>query len=186
MKILAFAASNNRQSINRVLVEHAAVHAQSINSIFDEVEFLDLNDFEMPIYSPDREKENGIPDQAQTFFTKIGQADAIIVSFAEYNGSVTAAWKNIFDWMSRIKMKLWQGKPMVILAASPGQRAGQNVLMYNEMLAPHFGADLKGKAGFGSWSQIWDANNKTFTNQEDQQKLLDALAGLGPIDNEKR
>ncbi len=185
MKLLAFAATNSRQSINRELVTHAATHVQSTNPDFDDVEFLDINDFEMPIYAPDREREDGIPRQAKTFFAKIAQADAILVSFAEHNGSVTAAWKNLFDWMSRIESTLWHNKPIVFLSASPGPRAGQGVLMYNEMIAPHFGADLRGKAGFGPWSQIWDAEKSRFSNPKDQQRLTEALAGLTQISDRR-
>lgn len=50
-------------------------------------------------------------------------AYALLVSFPAHNGFVAAAWNNIFDWMSRIEPKLWQGKPMVMLAASPAPRA---------------------------------------------------------------
>jgi NAD(P)H-dependent FMN reductase len=93
-----------------------------------EVEFVDLNDYEMLIYSIDRERQGGIQHEAQAFFDKIGTTNAIIVSFAEHNGSVTVAWKNIFDWMSRIEMKLWRGKPVVMLAAIPGPGAGAQLL----------------------------------------------------------
>ena len=135
LKILAFAASNSRNSINRDLVEHAASRFRDEIEAEAEIEFLDLNDFEMPIYSIDRERANGIPTPARTLFEKIGAADALLVSFAEHNGFVSAAWKNTFDWMSRIEMKIWQGKPVVMLAASPGPRAGANVLASQQMLA---------------------------------------------------
>jgi NAD(P)H-dependent FMN reductase len=59
---------------------------------------LDLNDYEMPIYSIDRETEDGIPEEAQRFYDELGAVDAILISFAEHNGAYTAAYKNIFDW----------------------------------------------------------------------------------------
>ncbi|MEM7718463.1 MAG: NAD(P)H-dependent oxidoreductase [Pseudomonadota bacterium] len=176
MKVLAFAASNNSQSINRVLVGYAATR---LGELFPsvEVEFLDLNDFEMPIYSPDREKADGVHPLAQSFYERIGTADAVLVSFAEYNGFVTAAWKNIFDWMSRIDAKVWRDKPLVILAASPGKRAGANVLATQEQLAPFFGGDLKGKYGVGKWAEAWDGS--TLTRQDDVEGVDHALLGFG-------
>jgi NAD(P)H-dependent FMN reductase len=63
MKVLAFAASSSRQSINKQLAQYTANQIDNAD-----VELLDLNDFEMPIYSSDRENESGIPEQAQTFF----------------------------------------------------------------------------------------------------------------------
>jgi hypothetical protein len=36
------------------------------------METLDINDYEMPIYSPEREKAGGIPEEAQKFYDKLG------------------------------------------------------------------------------------------------------------------
>lgn len=178
MKILAFAATNSRISISRALVEYAADRLQSDILPGAEIQFLDLNDFAMPIYSIDRETEGGIPPEARAFFDAIGAADAVLVSFAEHNGSSTAAWKNIFDWMSRIEMKLWQGKPVVMLAATPGPRAGAGVLGGQEMIAQFFGADVRGKLGIGKWAEVWDGETRTFINPEDKEALRNALGGL--------
>ena len=41
-----------------------------------------------------------------TYLLDVGDADAGLVSFAEHNRTVTSAWKNLFDWMSRIDMKV--------------------------------------------------------------------------------
>ena len=177
MKILAFAASNSRNSINRLLIDHATTRLQQMQAGI-EVETLDLNDYEMPIFSVDREREAGIPAPAQEFFARIGAADAVLVSFAEHNGFVTAAWKNVFDWMSRIEMKLWQNKPVVMLAASPGGRAGANVLASQQMIAPLFGADLRGSLGIGAWFEGWDAEAKRLTRPEEIAALDDLLGQL--------
>lgn len=186
MNILAFAATNSRNSINRALVEHAVSRLQAEILPEAEVEVLDLNDYEMPIYSIDRQRESGIPAEARTFFDKIGAADAVLVSFAEHNGSTTAAWKNIFDWMSRIEMKLWQGKPLVMLAASPGPRAGAGVLGSQEMLAPHFGADLRGVHGIGKWAETWDDEKGTLARAEDLASLDNVLNALVAARDVKR
>ncbi|MBW3098354.1 NADPH-dependent FMN reductase [Pseudohoeflea coraliihabitans] len=178
MKILAFAASNSRNSINRTLVAHAAAQLQSDIQPGAEIEILDLNDFDMPVYSIDRETESGIPAQARAFFDAIGAADAVLVSFAEHNGTVTSAWKNIFDWMSRIDMKVWQGKPVVFLAATPGPRAGAGVLSGQEQIAPFFGADLRGVLGVGIWSEAWDAENGVLARAEDVAALDKVLTAL--------
>ncbi|MFT7580823.1 MAG: NAD(P)-dependent dehydrogenase (short-subunit alcohol dehydrogenase family) [Myxococcota bacterium] len=133
-RILAFAASTSSTSINRKLVGYAASLVADA-----EVELLDLNDFEMPIYSGDVERDQGIPALAQAFLDKIAASDALIVSFAEHNGSYTAAFKNIFDWASRIETKVFQDKQMVMLSTSPGRRGGQTVLAQAVSAAPRFG-----------------------------------------------
>ncbi|MFT6656713.1 MAG: NAD(P)H-dependent FMN reductase, partial [Marinomonas primoryensis] len=106
MKILAFGASSSRQSINKALASYTANLVAGA-----EITVLDLNDFDMPIFSEDIEKSAGVPVQAQAFVDAIAQTDVIVVSFAEHNGSYSAAYKNIFDWASRIEKAVYQNKP---------------------------------------------------------------------------
>ena len=142
MKILAFAGSNSKTSINKQLVEAAITQLK--NGLFPDVEaeVLDLNDFEMPLYRPDREEDSGIPEEAKNFYQKIGEADALIISFAEHNGSYVAAYKNLFDWTSRIDMKVYQDKPTLLMSSSPGKGAAATILRLAAESAPYFGMDL--------------------------------------------
>lgn len=122
-KIVAFGASNSKNSINKKLATFAA------NQVSDaEVNLLDLNDFEMPIYGIDKENETGIPNLAKDFKNHLKKADGIIISLAEHNGAYTTAFKNIMDWISRMEGSTWEDKPMLLLATSPGARGGQTVL----------------------------------------------------------
>lgn len=174
MKILAFAASNSRSSINKSLVTYAANLVKGAD-----VDILDLNDFEMPIYSSDREDESGIPPLAQAFFAKITEADAIMISFAEHNGSYTTAYKNIFDWMSRIDMKVYQGKPTVLLATSPGPGGASTVLSAAKTSAPYFGMDVKANLSVGRFYDEFDMEKAEFNNGEIKDKLLTVVSYLG-------
>ena len=123
LKIVAFGASNSRNSINKKLADYAA------NKILNaEVNLLDLNDFEMPIFSIDREVESGVHPLAIAFRNQLHLADGIIISFAEHNGAYSAAFKNIFDWISRGGPNIWGNKPMFLLATSPGDRGASTVL----------------------------------------------------------
>jgi len=122
-KILAFGASNSKNSINKKLADYASAQLQGAD-----IDLIDLNDFEMPIFSIDREKENGIPNAAKEFREKILNADGIIISFAEHNGSYTAVFKNISDWISRLDNKIWRDKLMFIMSTSPGGRGAILVL----------------------------------------------------------
>jgi NAD(P)H-dependent FMN reductase len=54
--------------------------------------------------------------------------DGFILSLAEHNGSYAAAFKNIFDWSSRIESNIFRDKPLLLMATSPGARGGQSVL----------------------------------------------------------
>ena len=155
MKILAFAASNSRQSINGQLVRHACNVLTTEIALDAQIEFLDLNDYEMPIYSIDREKASGIPEAAQAFYNKIGSVDALIISFAEHNGAYTVAFKNVYDWASRINAKVYQGKRLLALSASPGRRGGANVLALATGAAPRFGADLRAQMSVGPFGEVF-------------------------------
>jgi chromate reductase, NAD(P)H dehydrogenase (quinone) len=121
--ILVFGASNSRNSINKKLALYAS--SQIKNS---EINLVDLNDFEMPIFSVDMERENGIPRQAHKFGEYINKSDGIIISLAEHNGNYTAAFKNILDWVSRIESSVWKNKPMFLMGTSPGGRGAKTVL----------------------------------------------------------
>ncbi|WP_318496023.1 NADPH-dependent FMN reductase [Photobacterium leiognathi] len=173
MKLLAFAATNSQQSINRALVTYAA---SQVNA--DEVEILDLNDFEMAIYSIDRENASGIPEQAQLFFDKIGQADAILISFAEHNGTYTSAYKNIFDWASRINQKFYQQKPVIMLATSPGPGGAKNVLDTAVTSAPFFDANVVGSLSIPSFYENFDLEKQTLINEELNSQLISLVTKL--------
>ncbi|WP_318481328.1 NAD(P)H-dependent oxidoreductase [Photobacterium leiognathi] len=173
MKLLAFAATNSQQSINRALVTYAA---SQVNA--DEVEILDLNDFEMAIYSIDRENASGIPEQAQLFFDKIGQSDAILISFAEHNGTYTAAYKNIFDWASRINQKFYQQKPVIMLATSPGPGGAKNVLDTAVTSAPFFDANVVGSLSIPSFYENFDLEKQTLINEELNSQLISLVTKL--------
>ena len=80
-KIIAFGASSSKTSINKKLATYTANQFQNAT-----VELLDLNDYEMPIFSVDKETETGIPQLAHDFYNKLGSADLIVISFAEHNG----------------------------------------------------------------------------------------------------
>jgi len=121
--VTVFGASNSRQSINKRLASYAARQLADVA-----INLLDLNDYEMPIYSIDRQREMGIPEAAYQFKAELRKADGIIISFAEHNGAYSAAFKNIFDWVSRIESDVWMNKPMLLMATSPGARGGRTVL----------------------------------------------------------
>jgi chromate reductase len=165
-KIIAFGASNSSTSINKVLATYAAHLFQNVS-----VEILDLNDYEMPIYSKDFEDKNGIPDLAIDFYNKLGSSDLIIISFAEYNGAYTSAFKNIFDWTSRHNGKTFQNKPMLLMSTSPGARGGQSVLDMARNRIPFHAGEIKGHFSLPNFEQNFDVNDG-ITNDELRRNLI--------------
>src|SRR5207342_3619944 len=108
-----------------------------------EVEVLDLNDYALPIFGVDLEKEIGQPQLAKDFLDKITLADILVVSLAENNGNYSTAFKNIFDWASRQNKEVFQQKNMLLMATSPGGRGGATVLEIAATAFPRFGAIVK-------------------------------------------
>ncbi|WP_428353317.1 NADPH-dependent FMN reductase [Methyloprofundus sp.] len=173
MKVIAFAASNSKKSINKQLVTYAASLLEDA-----QVEVLDLNDYELPLFSVDKEEELGQPQLAQDFVAKITASDALIISFAEHNGSYAAAYKNLFDWGSRVNNKIFQDKPAVFLATSPGAGGAANVLAAAVNSAPHFKADLKASLSVPSFKQNFDSEKGYLTNKALNEQLIAAISHL--------
>ncbi|HPJ80069.1 MAG TPA: NAD(P)H-dependent oxidoreductase [Prolixibacteraceae bacterium] len=140
MKILAMGASASKASINKQFAAYAAAQFEHAT-----VKLLDLNDYEVPLFSVDIEKQQGIPPLIREFVGEFEEATFIIISLAEHNGSYTAAFKNIFDWASRLEIKLFGGKKVLLLATSTGQGGGKSVLESAVKRFPKHGADIAGE-----------------------------------------
>jgi NAD(P)H-dependent FMN reductase len=130
------------------------------------------------LFSEDKENELGKPALAQKFLDKIADCDALVISFAEHNGSYSAAYKNIFDWSSRINPKVFQNKPMVLLSTSPGARGGAGVLAQAVNSAPFFAGEVKGSCSVPSFYENFDMENSCVTNEEIKLLLQSTMAKL--------
>ncbi len=172
-KILAFAASLNSQSINQRLATYAASLASDADA-----EVISIRDFEMPLYSQDRERESGIPKLARDFFAKIGESDALIISFAEHNGSYSAGFKSLLDWCSRIDHKVWQGKRVLLLSTSPGGRGGASVLQAATDSAPFFGGEVTGSLSVPAFYANFDSETGALSNEELNAELQSLVSAL--------
>jgi chromate reductase len=139
MKIVAFGGSNSSTSINKKLATYSTTFFKEHS-----IEILDLNDYEMPLFSVDKLAKNGLPQLALDFAKKIDECDFLIMSLAENNGAYTVAFKNIFDWISVIKDRkaFWGNKPTFVIATSPGPRGGASVLNLAKTTLPYYGANV--------------------------------------------
>tara|TARA_B100000768_G_C11246499_1_gene361993 strand:+ start:76 stop:606 length:531 start_codon:yes stop_codon:yes gene_type:complete len=150
MKIIAFGASYSIDSINR---EWARYVASRISK--DSSEVLDLNDYDLPVYTVERQKK-GIPDAVGSFISKLNSADLVIISFAEYNGSYTAGFKNLFDWASVHTLKMFAEKKLILLSTAPGERGGQTVLNTAIDRFPRHGGEIIGSMILPSYKKNFD------------------------------
>jgi len=112
---------------------------------------VDLNNFEMPLFSVDLEAQIERPQGVKELNEIIEKADGFVISLAEHNGAYSTAFKNAFDWLSRIDGKVWKDKPMLLLATSPGARGGQTVLDVAAGRFPYMGAQIIGSLSVPSF-----------------------------------
>ena len=172
-KVVCFAASSSSRSINRKLVSYAAGLVEDA-----EVEVLDLNDYELPLFSVDREDELGQPELARAFLAKIQGSDALIISFAEHNGCYTVAYKNVYDWASRIEPKVYRDKRMLLLATSPGGRGGKSVLELALSQIPRFGGEVVGSISVPSFGDNFDSESGAVSDAEIDAQIRAAVGRL--------
>ena len=166
--IIALAGSNSKESINKKLAIYASNLVKDV-----EVNILDLNDFELPLFGVDLEAEIDIPDNAHRFLEEIKSSNGIILSLAEHNGAYSTGFKNIFDWMSRIDGKLWSDKPMLLMATSPGKRGGASVLEIVKGRFPFMGGNIV--ADFSLPSFYENFSEEGLKDNELNKKLIKAV-----------
>ena len=153
MKIYAFAGSTSSTSINKQLVKFVLKSFPN-----EDINLIDLNEYAMPLFSVDLEK-NGFPEEAHQFLKNIENCDVIICSLAEHNRSYSAAFKNVFDWCSRINVKVFQDKPMFLMTTSPGGFGGGNVMAEAQKFFPQFGADIQESFSLPKFFENFDTEN---------------------------
>jgi chromate reductase len=170
-QIIAFAGSDSKTSINKQLAAYSASLVEGA-----EVTVLDLNDFELPVYSMNLELSDGIPDNAQKFLDTIKSSDGIVLSLAEHNGTYATVFKNLFDWMSRIDGKLWSDKPMLLMATSPGARGGATGLDIAKGRFGFMGGNIVGTFSLPSFGDNFSGGK--VTNQELNNQLLEEVNQL--------
>ena len=170
-KVIALGGSNSKTSINKALATYAA---NQVNAAA--IKVLDLNDYSLPLYSIDLENENGIPEAANALLTEIKSADGIVLSLAEHNGAYSTAFKNAFDWMSRIDGKLWSNIPMLLMATSPGARGGASVLEIAKGRFPYMGGNVVADFSLPSFYDNFKENK--IAHEELNDRLIAAVKQL--------
>lgn len=113
-------------------------------------------------------KKEGIPAEANLLYEKMASADLLNISLAEYDGSYTAAFKNLFDWMTRHVTKCWENKPILLLSTSPGQRGGKGVIDAALIRFPIYGSVILERSSLPGFHE----------NFSDKQGIMHKEAGI--------
>lgn len=121
MKVLAFAASLKKDSLNRKLIALAAAIARAEQADVDLAEF---SEFNMPLYDGDLDASQGLPEGGRELKRRVEAASALIISVPEYNYSIPGTLKNAIDWVSRSRPMPWRGRSVYLMSASPSPMGG--------------------------------------------------------------
>lgn len=128
--ILVFAGSARRGAFSKQL---AAAATTAITEWGAKPTLIDLADHDAPIYNGDLEDALGIPETVLEFRRLVASHHGLAIATPEYNGFMTPLLLNLFCWASRPSPgddfgAVFQGKPVALMAASPGRLGGVRVI----------------------------------------------------------
>ena len=135
-KVLVFAGSTRRESLNKRL---AGAAAEAVRAAGGQATLLDLAELPMPLYDGDLEAQHGVPETARRFKQALKEHRALLIASPEYNSSISGVLKNAIDWASRQEpgeapLACFEGKVAGLCAASPGALGGLRGLVVLRML----------------------------------------------------
>lgn len=131
-KILAFAGSSRRDSVNKKLIRIAVEGAREAGA---DVTLIDLAELPMPIYDGDTEDKEGLPPHARKLKQLMLENDGLLIAAPEYNSSISGVLKNAIDWVSRPQpneedLIVFKNKVACLLSASPSYLGGLRGLVH--------------------------------------------------------
>lgn len=139
IRILAFAGSARRESLNRKLL---AVAVAATRAAGGEVTLLDLNDYALPLYHGDLEDAQGMPENATKLVNLILGHQGLLIASPEYNSMFTPLLKNTIDWCTRADENPFTGKVAAVVSASPGMLGGVRSMQHLRHLLLHLGCHV--------------------------------------------
>jgi chromate reductase, NAD(P)H dehydrogenase (quinone) len=172
-KILAFAGSARKDSVNKKLVQIAAEGARAAGA---EVTYLDFRDLPLPIYDEDLEMAEGLPAPARQLKAMMKAHQGFLMACPEYNSSITPLLKNAIDWASRPEpgepsLVCFKNKVAVLMSASPGGLGGLRGLVHVRAILSNIGVlVLPDQKAVGNANQAFDQAGNL--NDESQQTAI--------------
>jgi chromate reductase len=122
MKLLLLAASLRAESLNKKLIN---VCAEYLRSKQHEIDLRQMQEFDVPLYDGDTDSSSGVPENAKKLADLMKAADKIIFSVPEYNYSIPGIFKNLIDWVSRVRPSPLKGLKILLISASPSGIGGR-------------------------------------------------------------
>ena len=126
MQIEIVSGSPRKESLSFRVALH--LQQQISSSSFHNVNIMDVRDWHFPLLQEVISSEEAAPEHLQPLAKRMFAAQAFILVTPEYNGTYTAALKNLFDYFPKQSHKAFG-----VVTASPGamggMRASQQLLL---------------------------------------------------------
>lgn len=179
-KVLAFSGSLREGSLNKKLVIEASEIARQMGA---KVTVINISDYTAPLYDGDLEAKSGMPAKAKQLRQLMIESNAIMIASPEYNGSLSAALKNVIDWASRSEdgkpsREAFKGKKFALMSASPGAGGGARGLAHLRSIIENVGGTVIQKEVIVPNSfEAFGADGK-LKNQQTKQELKQLVQQL--------
>lgn len=176
-KLIFLSGSSRKDSMNKKLAKAAYEMAKAKGV---DAEFIDLKDYDMPIYNGDLEDASGLPENAKKLKAKFIECKGFFIASPEYNSSFSPLLKNALDWISRKTtpeegaLIAFKGKVAALSAASAGALGGLRGLVPLRMMLGNIGVHvLPDQVAVGGADKIFDLEGKL--TDERYKKMIDGL-----------
>lgn len=176
LKILGIGGSLSSKSRTLTCLKHALDGAAKAGA---EIELINLNEFELPIYRPQlKPEEYKEAALIQEFLAKTAAADGLILACPAYHGTISGAFKNVVDYFEHLPRQpqpYLQGKIVGLISVGSGMIAAPNTLtaLY------HFSRAMRATIAPGSFPV---ANARKLFDKEAQlqdDRTIEQLIELG-------
>lgn len=141
---------------------------RSIPSAYGTLDLVKPEELRSPVYDQEVLDATGLPPSLRSIGDRVLQADAVIVSSPEYNGSISSPLKNVLDWTSKMDPVPWEDRPVLLLGASPGALGAIRGLWHTRVPFEALGAWVypemfglsRAHEAFGSDGQLQDPKTR--------------------------
>lgn len=185
-KLLFLAGSARKDSVNKKLAKVASEISDSMTAL---PTFIDLADFDMPIYNQDIEDLTGLPENAKKLKKLFVEHDGFCLVCPEYNGTFTPLLKNALDWISRKEpsdsapLLAYKGKTCLLLSASPGPLGGLRGLMDTRKMLSSIGVHvIPDQLAVGGAYNKFDKDGH-LTDEDEKNKLTSVVEAFVKTSN---
>jgi len=137
LNIVSFCGSLRKGSYNAALMRTLPALAPAGMSFTAATSFASL-----PVYNFDDQQTTGYPALVNTIAAEIRGADAITVTSPEYNWTIPGGFKNLIDWLSRLKEAPLEGKAVALQSCAGGLLGGARMQYHMRQSLASIGAQV--------------------------------------------